>query len=94
MVTQNNMKNNTKLGIVTLVLSLVYMFLGLPSQIIQIWKTQSVKDVSLLMFLLLTIQSIFWIAYGRQRNDRFVIIANFFGALFASIIIIEYIIFR
>ena len=88
------MKNNTKLGIVTLTLSLLYMFLGLPSQIIQIWKTHSVKDVSLLMFLLLTIQSIFWIAYGRQRNDRFVMIANFFGALFAFIIIIEYIIFR
>ncbi|MFA6105287.1 MAG: SemiSWEET family transporter [Patescibacteria group bacterium] len=86
------MKN--KLGIVTLAISLTYMFLGLPSQVIEIWKTQSVKNVSILMFSLLTIQSIFWVAYGIQRKDKFVVIANFFGSLFSAMIVVEYLIFH
>lgn len=86
------MKN--KLGIVTLTISLTYMFLGLPSQVIEIWKTQSVKNISILMFLLLIIQSIFWIAYGIQRKDKFIVVANFFGSLFATMIVAEYLIFH
>lgn len=70
------------------------MLLGLPSQIIQIWTHQSAKDISFLMFLLLAIQSTFWIAYGIQRKDWFVTIANTFGAIFAAIIVIEYLLFR
>ena len=86
------MKN--KLGIITLVTSLTYMFLGLPSQVIQIWRTHSVKDVSILMFLLLTIQSLFWLAYGAQRKDKFIVIANVFGALFAFMVVVEYLMFH
>jgi len=85
---------NNKLGIATLFFSLSFTFLGLPSQILQIWKTHSVKDVSIIMILLLTIQGMFWIFYGRQRKDTFIIIANIFGALFAVVIVIEYIIFH
>jgi len=83
-----------KLGIITLLLSLSYMFLGLPSQIIKIWETHSVKDISILMFLLLCIQSLFWVAYGKQRKDWFVIIANSFGAIFTAIIVAEYFLLR
>jgi uncharacterized protein with PQ loop repeat len=83
-----------KLGIVTLVISLTYMFLGLPSQVIEIWRTRSVSNVSILMFLLLTIQSIFWVVYGLKRKDKFVMIANCFGGLFAAMVVIEYVIFH
>ena len=83
-----------KLGLTTLIFSLTYMFFGLPSQVIKIWNTHSVKDVSIVMFVLLVIQSIFWVLYGRQRNDKFVMIANFFGALFSIIIVIEYVMFH
>ena len=86
------MKN--KLGIITLVTSLTYMFLGLPSQVIQIWRAHSVKDVSILMFVLLTIQSVFWLAYGLQRKDKFIVIANIFGALFAFMVVVEYLMFH
>jgi len=85
---------NNKLGITTLFFSLSFTFLGLPSQIIQIWKTHSVKDVSIVMIFLLAVQGMFWIFYGRQRKDAFVVIANVFGALFAAVIVIEYIIFH
>jgi uncharacterized protein with PQ loop repeat len=85
---------NNKLGIATLFFSLSFMCVGLPSQIIEIWKTHSVKGVSGVTFLLLTTQSIFWVLYGKQRKDKVIIAVNIFGALFAAVIVIEYIIFH
>ena len=58
------MGNISKLGIVTTGISLTYMIFGLPSQILQIWSNHSVKDISILLFILLVMQSLFWIAYG------------------------------
>ncbi len=74
--------------------SLTFMFLGLPSQIIRIWQTGSVKEISVTMFSLLMLQSVFWVLYGRQKNDWFVIIANSFGTLFSAIIVVEYFLFK
>lgn len=85
---------NNRLGAITVALSLTFMFLGLPSQIIRIWQTHSVKEISITMFFLLTLQSVFWVLYGRQKNDWFVIIANSFGTLFSAIIVIEYFLFK
>lgn len=83
------LKNN-KLGTVTIVLSLTFMFLGLPSQIWQIWKTGSVAGISILAFSLLATQSFFWVLYGFQKKDWFVVVANFVGTIFSTIIVFEY----
>lgn len=85
---------DNRLGAITVALSLTFMFLGLPSQIVRIWQTHSVKEISVTMFSLLTLQSVFWVLYGRQKNDWFVIIANSFGTLFSAIIVIEYFLFK
>lgn len=85
---------NNKLGTATIVLSLSYMFLGLPSQILSIWQSQSVREISLSMFFLLCVQSIFWVLYGLQKKDWFVVTANTFGTLFSAIIVVEYFLFR
>ncbi len=81
---------NNKLGTFTIALSLTYMFLGLPAQIFKIWQTRSVGDISILMFCLLAAQSLFWVFYGIQKRDWFVVTANTFGTLFSTIIVLEY----
>lgn len=79
------------LGATTLVICLTYMFLGLPHQIWTIWRKQSVEGVSRPMFMLLAIQSLFWVLYGLQQGDRFVIIANSVGALFSMTVVVEHV---
>lgn len=83
-----------KLGVFTITLSLTYMFLGLPAQILAIWEKRSVANISLLMFALLAAQCASWVAYGIQRKDWFVVTANSIGALFAFVIVIQYFLFR
>ncbi len=78
-----------KLGTFTLALSLTFMFLGLPSQVYTISVTKSVNNISFPMFSLLATQSFFWVLYGVQRKDPFMIIANTFGTLFAGIIVLQ-----
>ena len=88
------MGNISKLGIITTGVSLTYMILGLPSQILQIWSTHSVKDISILLFILLVIQSLFWIAYGIQIKNLPMIIANSIGAFFSTLIVGEWFMFH
>jgi uncharacterized protein with PQ loop repeat len=70
------------------------MCLGLPLQIWRIWQSHSVKEISLPMFALLCLQSIFWVLYGFQKSDWFVVTANIFCALFSAAIVMECFWFR
>ena len=89
-----NYIRNNKLGATTMALSLVFIFLGLPSQIATIWSTRSVAGVSPLMFSLLAIQSAFWVAYGIQKRDPFMAVPNGLIVIFGTIIVIECMLFR
>lgn len=98
-MSQNTTKNAlmyfraNRLGVVTLTLCLLYMFIGLPDQIWSIWKSQSVREISLPMYVLLSAQSIGWVLYGYKKKDWFVLIANSFGTVFSATIVVEYIVF-
>jgi len=83
-----------RLGVVTITFSLLYMFLGLPAQVWKIWVTQSAADISPLAFGLLAIQSVFWVLYGLQKKDWFIVIPNVLATLFSSMIIVEYFMFK
>lgn len=88
---------NNWLGMATITVTLVYMFLGLPSQILKIWARKSVADIQILMFALLFFQSILWMLYGiyvTQKVDWFIVTGNAFGTLFSGIIIVEWFLFR
>ncbi len=89
----NYVKEN-KLGVITVVLSVTFMLLGLPAQIWQIWNTKSVAGISVFSFALLATQCSFWIAYGIQKKDKNVMIPNLFGAIFSTVIVVEYFIFH
>lgn len=45
-------------------------------QVIKTHITRQVKDLSLLMFVVLTVGLVFWIAYGILTNSMPVIVAN------------------
>lgn len=45
-------------------------------QIITVWKTKKVQNVSLLMFGILTFGIVLWIIYGVLKNDIPIIITN------------------
>lgn len=94
MVRVVNFVKSNKLGALAVSFSLTFMFLGLPSQIMQIWTTRSVKEISIATFSLLAVQSFFWILYGFKRRDLFIVLPNLFGTIFATIIVIEYFLFR
>ena len=85
---------NNKLGSLTMALSLIFIFLGLPSQVLAIWKAKSVVNVSLVMFALLAAQSVAWVCYGLQKRDLFIVIPNAFVTLFGIAIVAECILFR
>lgn len=85
----NHLKNN-KLGTIALFLCLSFILLGLPAQIWKIWQSQSAAGISLLTFALLTIQSFFWVLYGWQKKDWFIIIPNTLGTILAGVIVAEY----
>lgn len=85
---------NNKLGTLTMALSLTLMLYGLPSQILTIWEIKSAKEISLAMFGVGAVQCFFWVLYGIQKKDLFIIIPNSFGALFMAIIVVEYFLFR
>jgi MtN3 and saliva related transmembrane protein len=45
-------------------------------QVIRIWKTRSVKDLSLTMVLLLVSGTTCWLTYGLLKNDAAIIYTN------------------
>lgn len=56
-------------------------------QVVKTWKTRSTKDVSLVMFLLLSTGICVWIIYGVKIGSLPVIIANSISLVFSLIIL-------
>ncbi len=63
-------------------------------QVIQVWKTRSTKDLSIVMFLLFSLGLVFWLIYGISVMQLPIILANGFTLLMASIIIVFKIIYK
>ena len=45
-------------------------------QVIKTWKERSARDISLMMFLIATLNEIMWIIYGILKNDWVIILTN------------------
>jgi len=54
-------------------------------QAIKSWKTKSMKDVSLPMYILLVTGSVLWLSYGIMLKDTPLILANGVGLSFISL---------
>jgi MtN3 and saliva related transmembrane protein len=57
-------------------------------QVVKTWRTRSTKDISLVMFLVLVMGIILWLAYGVIIQDIPLIVANGITLLFAGTILI------
>ncbi|HBG46710.1 MAG TPA: hypothetical protein DDW94_06930 [Deltaproteobacteria bacterium] len=56
-------------------------------QVVKTWKTRSTKDVSLVMFLLLSVGIFIWIVYGIKIGSLPVVVANSISLVFSLIIL-------
>jgi len=55
-------------------------------QVIRIWKTRSVKDLSMVMVLLLIAGTTCWLTYGLLKNDTAIIYTNVIVLIMSLII--------
>lgn len=56
-------------------------------QAVKTWKTKSAKDLSVYMFLMMTLGMLLWLVYGILRNDLPIMIANVVALFLASVIL-------
>jgi len=61
-------------------------------QILKIWKTKKVKDISLLTFSVLTFGVALWVLYGVLKNDLPIIVTNSIS-LSLNIVMVYFIIY-
>lgn len=61
-------------------------------QILKVWKTKKVKEISLKMFGILTFGIAVWIVYGILKNDLPIIITNSIS-LILNLIMVYFIIY-
>ncbi|MBZ4034952.1 SemiSWEET transporter [Flavobacterium sp. 17A] len=61
-------------------------------QILKVWKTKKVKEISLKMFATLTFGIVMWIVYGILKNDFPIIITNSIS-LVLNLIMVYFIIY-
>lgn len=56
-------------------------------QVVKTWRTRSTKDISLVMFIVLIMGILLWLAYGIIIQDIPLIVANSVTLLFAGTIL-------
>ena len=61
-------------------------------QIVKVWKTKKVKQISLLTFSILTFGIAIWVVYGVLKNDLPIIITNSVS-LFLNLMMVYFIIY-
>jgi len=61
-------------------------------QILKVWRTKKVKDISLLTFSVLTFGVALWVVYGILKKDMPIIITNSIS-LFLNLIMVYFIVY-
>jgi len=77
---------STEKDIVGFIAGVLIVVSCLP-QIVKIFKTKSVKDVSIYMYILLFVAQALWACYGFLSNDIHVIITNVVSGSMSLIVI-------
>lgn len=78
------MDSITLLGLLGGTLTTVSFF----PQVFKTWKTKSTKDVSLVMFLLLTVGIMIWIVYGFLIGSLPIIVSNSVSFVLSLVILV------
>jgi MtN3 and saliva related transmembrane protein len=72
----------------------VLTMFGFLPQVLKMFKTHSVKDVSFITIIQTDIGVFLWIVYGVYRKDAIIIIANFVSFMIVSTALVLYIKYR
>jgi MtN3 and saliva related transmembrane protein len=68
--------------------------LSLLPQVIKIWTSQNVADISLISWILLTAVSVMWAIYGFVRHSKAIFISNIFLIVLNFLVVVAGILFR
>ncbi len=71
------------------IIALVTSFIGLLPQSYKAFKTQSTRDISMLMLLNFLLCSFAWIIYGFKIHAGFVIASNIVGLASSLLLIVQ-----
>jgi uncharacterized protein with PQ loop repeat len=77
-------------GWMALAITVVYTCLGLPAQITENRRKQSVEGLSLCMTVLLTLTFSSWVLYGVLKSDWYIVVSNFPGVVCAAIMLVQF----
>ena len=80
--------------IIASIITLALIFLGLPSQILKIYKKQSMDGISLFFFSVSFLTWMSWCFYGYISNSLFMAIAQGLGGVMTAIILIQFFLYR
>ena len=78
------------IGVIAVVLGSIQLI----PQTIKVFKTRSVKDISLMTFIIMMFASFSWLLYGIHVNDPFIITGNSIVFVSSSLIIISKFLFK
>lgn len=78
------------IGIIAATLSSIQLI----PQTIKVFKTKSVKDISLITFVIIMFASFSWLLHGIHVNDIFIIVANSIAFISSSLIVISKFLFK
>lgn len=70
-------------GFIAACTSLSYLFFGLPSQALKIWRHKSARNVSTWMFVFMSVNATAWLSYGWHIKNWFLIVPNCLSLLCA-----------
>jgi uncharacterized protein with PQ loop repeat len=84
------------LGVVAVIITMIYTFLGLPAQIVNNYKKKSVAGLSLFLMIMLTLTFTIWTLYSyfKELPDWYVFLSNFPGVIFGIIILYQFWFYR
>lgn len=81
-------------GTVAMLVTLAFMLIGLPMQIIKIHRKRSVEDLSPPMCILWFATFVSWVWYGCIKADLFIVAPNVLGILLVGVILGQVLYFR
>ena len=77
-------------GLIATGVTLIYLGLGLPAQIIKNYKGKSVEGLSKFLYIALFLTAVSWITYAILKPDYYILVSNIPGVIAGGIILIQF----
>lgn len=82
------------IGIIATIFSLIFVFIGLSSQLLKNYRLKSVKGLAFISFLFSFLVFFSWFIYGILKKDFYLIISQGAGTVIALLILFQFWIYR